>query len=227
MRGSPKIQKGIRYIITLIVVIIISCKMTPASASEDGVTRNSALKFYAGIAVAFSIHEGAHGLVAELTDTDMNWEIGNYNQPFAFTENASSDGKGAAINSAGLLSQAIGGEIILRDDRIDKNDYFIRGMMAWNILNPISYALDYWFFHNTNQQNGNFYQGDIEGVEYYTNERTASGFALSMAAIAAFQGYRFLKTQTWVPEWLKGESHSVNFVSLTSGGVVMAYKFVF
>jgi hypothetical protein len=157
MRGSPKIQKGIRYVITLIDVIIISCKMTSASASEDGVTRNSALKFYAGIAVAFSIHEGAHGLVAELTDTDMNWEIGNYNQPFAFTENASSDGKGVAINSAGLLSQAIGGEIILRDDRIDKNDYFIRGMMAWNIVNPIMYALDYWFIHRTNRQNGNTY----------------------------------------------------------------------
>ena len=227
MRGSAKIQKGIRYVITLIAVIIISCKMTSASASEDGVTRNSALKFYAGIAVAFSIHESGHALVAELTDTDMNWEIGNYNQPFAFTENASSDGKGVAINSAGLLSQAIGGEIILRDDRIDKNDYFIRGMMAWNILNPISYALDYWFFHKTNQQNGNFYQGDISGVEYYADERTANGFALSMAAIAAFQGYRFLKTQTWVPDWLKGESHSVNFVSLTSGGVVMAYKFFF
>ena len=69
MRGSAKIQKGIRYIITLMALIIVSCKMTSASASEGGVTRNSALKFYAGIAVAFSIHEGAHGLVAELTDT--------------------------------------------------------------------------------------------------------------------------------------------------------------
>jgi len=69
MGGSREIQKGIRYVITLIVVIIISCKMTSASASEDSVTRNSALKFYAGIAVAFSIHEGAHSLVAELTDT--------------------------------------------------------------------------------------------------------------------------------------------------------------
>lgn len=133
MRGSPKIQKGIRYVITLIVLIIVSCKMPPAaSAAEKDMTHNSVLKFYAGIAVAFSIHEGAHALVTELTDTDMNWEIGNYNQPFAFTENASSNGKGVAINSVGLLSQATGGEIILQDDRIDKNDYFIRGMMAWH-----------------------------------------------------------------------------------------------
>jgi len=50
-------------------LIIVSCKMTPAgSAAEKDMTHNSVLKFYAGIAVAFSIHEGAHGLVAELTD---------------------------------------------------------------------------------------------------------------------------------------------------------------
>ena len=228
MRRSREIQKGIRYVITLIVLIIISCKMTlAASAAEDGMTQSSVLKFYAGIVAAFCIHEGAHALVGELTDTDMNWEIGNYNQPFTFTENASSDGKGVAINSAGLLSQAIGGEIILRDDRIDKNDYFIRGMMAWNILNPIMYALDYWFIHRTNRQNGNTYQGDIQGIEYYTDEPTANGFALSMVAIAAFQGYRFLKTQSWAPDWLKGESHTVNFAPLSSGGLVMAYRFTF
>ena len=203
-------------------------KMTPAaSAAEGDITYISVLKFSAGIITAFTIHEGAHALVAELTDTDMDWEIGNYNQPIAFTEHASSDANGAGINSAGLLSQTIGSEIILQTDRIDKNDDFARGMMAWNILNPISYALDYWYIRRTNQRNGNSYQGDIEGVEYYTNERTASGFALSMAAIAAFQGYRFLTTQSWAPNWLKGKSHNVNFGALPSGDLAITYKLDF
>ena len=208
-------------------VIIIAIRMTPASAAEEDMTYISVLKFYGGIAVAFSIHEGAHALVAALTDTDMDWEIGNYNQPLAFTEHAGSDENGAAINSAGLLCQAVGGEIILQADRIDKNDDFVRGMMAWNIVNPISYALDYWFIRRTNQRNGNTYQGDIEGVEYYTNEPTAHGFALSMAAIAAFQGYRFLKTQSWAPDWLKGKSYSVNFGALPSGDLAIACKLYF
>ena len=209
------------------VFIIIIFKMTNASAGEKDITYSSVLKFSAGIVAAFSIHEGAHALVAELTNTDMDWELGNYNQPIAFTEHSSSDSKGAAISSAGLISQAIGSEIILQSEKIDKNDAFVRGMMAWNIVNPIMYSLDYWFIHISNQRNGNTYQGDIEGIEYYTNESTANGFALSMLGIACLQGYRFLKTQSWAPDWVKGESHTINFAPLPSGGLVMTYKFVF
>lgn len=227
MRDSPNTQKRIKYIITFMVFIIIVLKVTYASAGEKDITYSSALKFSAGIVAAFSIHEGAHAFVAGLTNTDMDWELGNYNQPIAFTEHSSSDSKGAAINSAGLISQAIGSEIILQSEKIDKNDAFVRGMMAWNIVNPIMYSLDYWFIHISNQRNGNTYQGDIEGIEYYTNESTANGFALSMLGIACLQGYRFLKTQSWAPDWLKGESYSVNFAPLPSGGLVMAYKFVF
>jgi len=227
MRNSPSTQKRIKYIITFMVFIIIVLKVTYVSADEKDIKYSSALKFSAGIVAAFSIHEGAHVLVAGLTNTDMDWEIGNYNQPFAFTEHSSSDSKGAAINSAGLISQAIGSEIILQIEKIDKNDAFVRGMMAWNIVNPIMYSLDYWFFRISNQRNGNTYQGDIEGIEYYTNESTANGFALSMLGIACLQGYRFLKTQGWATDWLKGESHNVNFVPLPTGGLMMTYKFVF
>ena len=227
MRDSPNTQKRIKYIITFMVFIIIVLKVTYASAGEKDITYSSVLKFSAGIVAAFSIHEGAHALVAELTNTDMDWELGNYNQPIAFTEHSSSDSKGAAISSAGLISQAIGSEIILQSEKIDKNDAFVRGMMAWNIVNPIMYSLDYWFIHISNQRNGNTYQGDIEGIEYYTNESTANGFALSMLGIACLQGYRFLKTQSWAPDWVKGESHTINFAPLPSGGLVMTYKFVF
>ena len=227
MRSSGNIERRIKQILTLIPLIIIPFKITSAIAAESGMRYSSVLKFSAGIVAAFSIHEGAHALVAELTDTDMDWELGNYNQPVAFTEHASNDCKGAAINSAGLIAQAIGSEIILQVDTIDKNDAFVRGMMAWNIVNPILYALDYWFFHISNQENGNGYQGDIQGIEYYTNEPTANGFALSMAGIAAFQGYRFLKTQTWAPDWLKGETHTLNFAPQPSGGFFITYRFTF
>ena len=209
------------------VLTIIAFKVTPASAGEKNIAYSSVLKFSAGIVAAFSIHEGAHVLVAGLTNTDMDWELGNYNQPIAFTEHSSSDSKGAAINSAGLISQAIGSEIILQSEKIDKNDAFVRGMMAWNIVNPIMYSLDYWFIRISNQRNGNTYQGDIEGIEYYKNESTANGFALSMSGIACLQGYRFLKTQSWAPDWLKGETHTINFAPLPTGGLMMTYKFVF
>ncbi len=208
-------------------MLILVFGPTYANAGEKEITNSFVLKFSAGIISGFLIHEGGHALVAELTDTDMDWRWGNINQPFEFTEHASSDAKGAAINSAGLLSQAIGAEVILQVDEIDKNDAFVCGMMTWNILNPIMYTIDYWFIHRTNNKHGNSYEGDLQGVEHYTSESTADGFALSMLAIAASQGYRFLKTQSWAPDWLKGKSHGVSFAPLHSGGIAMAYRFAF
>lgn len=198
-----------------------------ASAGEDAITFSSVLKFSGGIASAYLIHEGSHLLVAGVTNTSMSMEAGTYNQPISFRENANTRSKGFAIDSAGLISQLVGSEIILQVDKIDKNDAFVRGMVAWNIWNPIMYSLDYWVFHSTNKINGNKYEGDISGIEYYSNKATADGFALSISAIAAFQGYRFIKTQSWAPDWLKDNSHSMSFAPLPSGGFIIGYKFDF
>ena len=80
MRGPLNIRKRTKCIIILTALVIIAFKVTSASAGEDGTTYGSVLKFSAGIVAAFLIHEGAHAFVAKLTDTDMGWEIGNYNQ---------------------------------------------------------------------------------------------------------------------------------------------------
>ncbi|MGD0627665.1 MAG: hypothetical protein ABSB32_23565 [Thermodesulfobacteriota bacterium] len=222
-----KISKVARYIMTATGLFFFGFMTSHAGAAEDGLQWGSALKFSAGIVSAFLIHEGSHALVAGLTNTDLHWETGTLNQPIAFTENANTDSKGFAINSAGLISQAVGGEIILQADRIDKNDAFVRGMMTWNILNPVLYSLDYWIFHSTNKINGNSYQGDLAGIERYSNKATADGFALSMSAIAVFQGYRFLKTQSWAPDWLKENSRSMSLAPLPSGGFIVGCKFDF
>jgi hypothetical protein len=198
-----------------------------ASAGEDGITFGSALKFSAGIVSGFLIHEGSHAVVAGLTNTEMDWKAGTLNQPFAFTENADTNWKGFLVNSAGLISQSVGAEIILQCNKIDKNDAFVRGMMTWDILNPLLYSLDYWVIHSTNKINGGHYQGDLAGIEHYTSKATADGFAISISAIAIFQGYRFLKTQSWAPDWLKENSQNMSLAPLTSGGFIIAYQFDF
>ena len=186
------------------------------------------LKFSAGVVSAFMIHEGAHYLAGEMTGTNIDWEMGNYNQPIGFTEHAENDTDGVIVNSAGLVSQVVGSEIILQVDRIDKNDNFVRGMMTWNILNPVFYALDYWLIHITNHSTGNGgYQGDIKGIEHYSSEESANLFAASMVAAAGIQGYRFLKTQDWAPDWLKDEDHSLNFAPVPSGGCLFNYTIRF
>ena len=217
------------HLLGVLVFVILMLNANPARCEYKSMSDRmiSILKYSAGFFSAFVIHEGAHLVAAEATGTDIDWELGNYNQPLAYTEEADSDTDGLIINSAGLVTQAIASEIILGVDRIDKNDDFVRGMMHWNILNPIFYALDYWFIHVTNDQNGDSYQGDIQGIEHYSNEKTANMFAASMMAIAGIQGYRFLKTQDWAPDWLKDEAHNLNFAPVESGGFSLSYTINF
>lgn len=218
-----KLQK---YIITILMIIVV-LSGGYANAGEEDITLTSVLKFSAGIVVGFAIHESGHILTAYATDTDIDIEWGSIIQPLEITEHADSDSKIVAINSAGLISQAIGTEVILQVDKIDKNDAFVRGIMTCNILNPILYAIDYWFIHNTNWNKVDTYQGDIAGIERYTSKRTANVFALIMVGVATFQGYRFLKTQSWAPDWLKNKSHNLNIEPLPSGGLAMMYEIVF
>jgi hypothetical protein len=199
----------------------------PVFAAEETISARSAAKFALGLLASAAVHETAHALTAAATNTDLTWKFGNYNQPLSFTENAGSDAKGVAIYTAGLLAQLICSEIILDVDSINKNDAFVRGMMTWNVLNPILYALDYWVFRITNQQNGNSYQGDLVGIEHYSNESTAQAFAIGITAVATVQGYRFLKTQDWAPDWLKAAPDNVNVLPLRGGGALLTYEFRF
>jgi hypothetical protein len=210
-----------------IFALLFMCPWVHGEQRDAHISSRSFFMFSAGIVTAFSIHEAAHATVAEFTGTDLDWEMGNYNQPIAFTGHVDSDSDGLALYSAGLISQVVGSEIILQSKGVDKNKAFIRGMMAWNIINPIMYSLDYWFIRRSNQRHGNRFQGDIEGVEYYSNKRTANGFALSMVGTAVFQGYRFLKTQTWAPDWVQCKAYDLSFGPQPFGGAGLKLSFYF
>ena len=210
--------------IGIALCIIFTGKINGAHARDDSFEYGSIAKFGGGIISGFLIHEGAHVAVARLTGTSMEWRRGDINQPITFEEHSASDNKGLAINAAGLLVQTGSGEFILRYDKIDKNDSYVRGIMFWNVVNPLLYTIDYWFIHNTNKSENGTYAGDISGVEHYANKRTADVFAATMAAVAVFQGYRYVKTQSWAPDWLKGKpSENISLMPLPSGGALLSY----
>ncbi len=211
----------------MIVSIFLFALPCPAAFAEDASPIGSVLKFTGGVVSAFMIHEASHALVGAAMGKSLSWKAGNYNQPISFTESGLSDEQGVGLYSAGLISQAVGSEIILRTDRIDKNSSYVQGMMAWNMINPILYSLDYWFFHISNRNGGNSYQGDLQGIEHYSNKTVANGFALSFFGLALWQGYRFVQTQTWAPDWVKSEIHKVSFLPLASGGIFMKYRLEF
>jgi len=203
------------------------CHPRQSFADETETTLVSVFKFAGGVISAFMIHEGAHFAAGKITGTSLDWKVGNYNQPIEFSENAKDDSNGFIVYSSGLVAQVVSSEVILGVDSIDKNDAFFRGMMAWNIINPIMYALDYWFIHNTNNKNGDSFQGDLQGIENYSSERTANIFAGGMVAIATLQGYRFLKTQSWAPEWIQDKTQNLYFAGTADGGFLLGLKIDF
>jgi hypothetical protein len=187
----------------------------------------SVLKFATGVITAYALHETGHAIVAKVTNTDLEWGVGTYNQPLGFTEHAKHNGDGVCLHAAGLLTQEISSEIILRSDSIDKNDNFVRGMMFWNVVNPIVYSVDYWFLKRSNKKDGNHYQGDLMGVEHYSNEATANGYAALMTGVAICQGYRFLKMQKWAPNWIRNSSAQLNLQRTVGNATALTIQVAF
>jgi hypothetical protein len=213
-----KTLKTIRNIGAMILIALITLPflINRCHASDWKI---ETLKFGTGIITAYALHETGHAAAAWVTGTDMEWNTNTYNQPLGFTEHAEHNGSGMFVHSAGLLTQVGSSEIILQSE-IDKNDSFVRGMMAWNVINPIVYSLDYWFLRKSNKEDGRHYQGDIQGIEHYSNDATANGYAAAMTGMALWQGWRFLKTQRWAPEWVKSDVARVDFRSVGDGASV-------
>jgi hypothetical protein len=138
----------------------------------------------------------------------MEWGAGIYNQPIGFTENADNSTDGFIVHASGLVTQVVVSEIILQFGT--GHNAYTHGVMAWNIVNPIVYALDYWLLRRENKESGTSYQGDIEGVEAHSNERTASLFAGGMALIAIMQWYRYTAMQDSGPQWMQRNDVRLN-----------------
>lgn len=156
-----------------------------------------AFKFTSGMATSYMIHEAGHYFAAGVTNNDIEARWFEGNQIVLLYVDPESDGDGLYITSAGLVAQAMCSEVIL-DTKANKEKSFIQGMMFWNVLNPIIYAADYWWIKRTNKIENNMFQGDLAGIEYYSDKRTANIFAGTMILLALWHGYRFYHEEdTW------------------------------
>ncbi len=223
---NSKISRGLWTEMLIFVLLVIGGSQAVAEPSKDESFLISMTKFTTGVVTAYTLHEVGHLAAARLTNTDIEFGVGRYNQPIGFTENADSDSAGAMLHASGLVTQTLVSEVILQSDSIDNNDSFVRGMMFWNIVNPIIYTLDYWVLRRTNQEHDDSYQGDIEGFENYTDESSANIFAGIMALVATYQGYRYVKTQTWAPDWIKSDKVQFACRPLNQGALLsVQYRF--
>jgi len=179
-----------KKIIKILLIIILPMNAHAFDFKE-------AFKFSGGMVSSYMIHEAGHYFAAGVTDTDIDARWFEGNQIVLLYMEPESDGDGLYITSAGLVAQAMCSEVIL-DTNVNKESPFVQGMMFWNVLNPIMYAADYWWIKRTNKIEDNQFQGDISGIEYYSNKKTANIFAGTMVLLAIWHGYRFYKKEdTW------------------------------
>lgn len=219
--------KSLRIVLLAISLMIVWSHNTWAQSTDEESGIVCVAKFAAGIISAYALHEVGHWAAAELTGTDIDFGAGRYNQPIGFTENADNDTDGMIVHASGLAAQLLVSEVILNADSINNNDSVVRGMMFWNIVNPIVYSLDYWFLRRTNKESDTSYQGDMEGFENYSDEKSANVFAGIVTLAAIFQGYRYVQTQNWAPDWIINERVQLTYRPAYSGGAILTLHFRF
>lgn len=179
------------------------------------------LNFAAGMATAYAIHETGHLVAGKLTHTDMHFKSFENGQFISFDMQPNSDSDGLWVATAGLNAQLLCSEAILRSRSLDRHDPFVRGMMTWNVINPVLYSLDYWFLRKWNQTGDGYDRGDIQCVEHYSNKRDADLFALSVSLLALYDGYRFLKPQNY------NDKCRFYLSALPEGGVELGWRIEF
>lgn len=226
-RAGVHRANGIHIASMVLALVLLWGHPVWAQADDSEPTLLSIGKFATGILAAYALHEVGHWAAAELTHTEIDFGAGRYNQPIGFTEYADNDTDGMIIHASGLVTQVLVSEVILQSDSIDKNDSLVRGMMFWNIVNPIVYVLDYWLLRRTNQESESSYQGDIEGFENYSSQGSANVFAGVMVIVTAFQGYRYVKTQDWAPDWMNSTAVQVACQPAPGHGAMLSVRIRF
>lgn len=124
-------MKKLSFVFTLILIFVFSAE--PIFA---GNLAKKTAGFGGGLIAGCVFHEGGHQVAAWYEDVNISWSGTNWSY-----DRDIKDREQAVIGSAGLLVDAIGQNIILGVDAIPKDNSFVLGVLAWEILNPITYTL--------------------------------------------------------------------------------------
>ena len=94
-----QLSNGRKPVLKKILFIVLVLILLPPTAlhAENNISFSSIFLFLGGITAGFMVHEGAHALAGALTNTEMDWEWGDINQPIQFTEYSTNDTDGFII----------------------------------------------------------------------------------------------------------------------------------
>jgi len=177
-----------KYIFVILVSVLFS-SLASAELSPSEARWNIAKKtggFTAGVASGFVFHELGHYAMAQAEGVDIHWLGDSWWVPEA------SASEHRNISAAGFGAQVLSTEVILRTDRIPKDNSYVLGWLAYNIANQILYPL-----RNEFSPNGH---GDLATYEKYGGNVEVLEIGLVAHAIWSF--YR-LKNNPDTPFYIR------------------------
>ncbi len=126
-------MKRIKLLTMVVVLSFLFLSSTSTAFAFDY------LKFALGVGSGYVIHEAAHQAVAEVNGTPFKWKNG-FGSAWVISNNTS-DRERYELASAGLVSQVLSTEIILNTKYIPKDNEYVIGMLAFNIVNALLYVV--------------------------------------------------------------------------------------
>jgi len=198
-----------RTIVLVVIAVLVSVSLCWADEiTKEQITEaridvaKKVVGFGAGFVAGGAFHELSHAVVAKIEDVHMEW--GGFTPRWTAYTNDS--GKLRNIAFAGFGGEILSSEIILGVPAIPKDNAFVLGWLAWDILDPILYTLQ------DSLQKGGY--GDIETLR--NNGVNTDLMKVGLIAHALVTAYRLYKDPKFVP-----------YVTVTKKEVVLGFSFTF
>ncbi|MBI4708744.1 MAG: hypothetical protein HY764_00890 [Candidatus Portnoybacteria bacterium] len=133
--------------------LIFLCLLAmPFTAQAEGMVKEWGL-FFAGMGVGFVSHEAGHQIMAGIYGEKLDWGFDGTELRWEISADSKTRLRNIALG--GTAAEILSSEILLRT-KAPKDNSFIIGWLAWNIINPIRYVIRH--------EIGNGY-GDLELIE--------------------------------------------------------------
>jgi hypothetical protein len=181
-----------RKVGTVLLAFAVAFSAYPCWGDGDEVTaaRIDVIKKVVGFAAGWQcgllFHEAGHAVAARLENVGMDWSDMSDPRWTAQTDNKS---KLRVIAAAGYGAEVFSSEVILGANVIPKDNAFILGWLAFDILNPLIYTL------RDSLEKGGY--GDMETLR--NSGVNTDIVKVALLAHAALSAYRLYENPKFIP----------------------------
>lgn len=124
------------FFLAVIAVVFLFSSTTFAEGEFWNLTKK-ATSFLAGVGTGYVIHEAGHHVMANELGEDISWSQQNKGICWWVEDSSSSNLRKIAL--AGFGADVLGSNIIMGTKRIPKDNSYVLGILAFELINPLLY----------------------------------------------------------------------------------------